>query len=180
MSLALALLRLYTPTCLKTSQLAELFRYTAAAFGVEPPATAGLSFEECLREYARFTAIQAEAAVRRGDDLEALRARLYRNAFQLGQTLRKRLRVSSVADAMAATRVLYRGLRIELRGPHGGEIEVARCFFSRFYSAEVCQVVSALDAGVVAGLSEGGRLIFYERITEGRHRCRARFEEAVA
>lgn len=180
MSLILALLGLYTPAWIKRGQLAELFECTAAAFDASPPATAGLSFDECLLEYARFTAAQAAAAIRRGDDPEALRARLYRHAYQLGRRLRRRLRVSSVEEALAATRILYRALRVELRGPVGGEIEVGRCFFSRYYSGEVCQVVSALDAGVVAGLSAGGRLTFYERITEGHDRCRARFEEATS
>jgi hypothetical protein len=175
----LALLRLYTPGWLKKGQLKELFECTAAAFGAEAPATVGLSFDERLLEYARFTAAQAEAAMRRGDDPEALRDRLYRNAYQLGRKLRKRLRVSSAEEAMAATRILYRALRIELHGPAEGEIEVRRCLFSQFYSSQVCQVVSALDAGVVAGLSDGGRLAFYQRITEGRDRCRASFEEAT-
>ena len=179
MNVTLALLQLHTPGWLKEGQLAELFERTAAAFGAEAPATADLSFDGHLLEYARFTAAQAEAAIRRGDDLEALGDRLYQNAYELGRRLRKRLRISSTGDAMAATRILYRALRIELRGPAGGEIEVERCLFSRFYSTQVCHVVSALDAGVVAGLSDGGRLTFYETITEGRDRCRARFEEAT-
>ena len=179
MNLLLVLLRLYTPTWVKKGELAELFECTAAAFGGEAPPTAGLSFDECLLEYARFTAAQAEAAIRRGDDPEALRDRLYRNAYRLGRKLRQALRVSSTDEAMAATRLLYRALRMELRGPVEGEFEVGRCFFSRFYSSRVCQVVSALDAGVVAGLSDGGQLTFYQRITEGHDRCRARFEEST-
>jgi hypothetical protein len=179
MNLMLVLLRLYTPAWLKMGQLAALFECTAEAFGGEVPATAGLSFDERLLEYAGFTAAQAEAAIRRGDDTEALRDRLYRNAYQLGRNLRKRLRVSSTDEAMAATRILYRALRIELRGPVEGEIEVGRCFFSRFYSSQACQVVSALDAGMVAGLSNGGQLTFYQRMTEGHNICRARFEEGT-
>ena len=180
MNLLLALLRLYTPTWVRKGQLAELFECTAAAFGGEAPATTGLSFDECLLEYARFTAAQSEAAIRRGEDPEALRDRLYRNAFRLGRKLRQTLRVSSTEEAMAATRILYRALRVELRAPVEGEIEVGRCFFSRYYSSRVCQVVSALDAGVVAGLSDGGQLTFYQRITEGQDRCRGRFEEGTA
>lgn len=177
MKLTLALLRLYTPAWLKKCQLAELFECTAAAFGIPVPGTADLSFDERLLEYARFTSAQAEAAIRRGDNREALRERLYLNAYQLGRKLRKRLRVSNTEDAMAATRILYRYIGIELRGPVEGEIEVGRCLFSRFYSSQVCRVVSALDAGVVAGLSNGGQLTFYQRMTDGHDRCRARFEE---
>ena len=179
MNPTLALARLYTPTWLKKRQLAELFECTAAAFGGEAPATAGLSFDERLLEYARFTAARAEATIRRDDDPEALRDRLYQNAYHLGRRLRKRLRVSNADEAMAATRLLYQCLRVDLRGPVEGEIEVGRCFFSQFYSSQVCQVVSALDAGVVAGLSDGGQLTFYQRITEGHDRCRARFDEGA-
>lgn len=179
MNLMLSLLQLYVPGRLKKRQLAELFECTATAFGGEVPETAGHSFDERLQAYARFTAAQAEAAIQRGDNLKALRDRLYRNAYQLGRELRKRLHVSSTGEAMAATRILYRAIGIELRGPIEGEIEVGQCLFSRFYSSQVCQVVSALDAGMVAGLSDGGRLTFYQRITEGRGCCRARFEEAT-
>ena len=179
MKLILALLQLHIPVRLKNSQLTELFECTAEAFGVDAQATTGISFDERLQQYARFTAAQAEAAIWRGDDPEALRDRLYRNAYQLGRKLRKRLRVSNTEEAMAATRILYRALRIDLFCPGKGEIEVGQCFFSQFYSSQVCRVVSALDTGVVAGLSDGGQLTFYQRITEGRDRCRARFEEAT-
>jgi hypothetical protein len=56
-----------------------------------------------------------------------------------------------------------------------GDIVVRRCSFSRRYSAEVCRLMSRLDAGVLAGLAGGGELAFSERLTEGSDRCRARF-----
>lgn len=175
----LALLQLHTPTWIKKGQLQELFECTASAFDTEAPAAAGLSFDERLQRYARFTASQVEAAIRRGNDPDALRERLYRNGYRLGSKLRKRLRLSNAEEVAEAIPILYRALRIELRGPAGGEIEVAHCFFSRFYSGQVCQIVSALDAGVVAGLSNGGRLTFRQRITGGRESCRASFEEVT-
>ncbi len=176
MSLLLAALRAYTPAFLKKRQLADLFECTAAAFGAEPPSTVGHSYDECLLEYARFTAARAEEATQRGDDLEVLRERLYRNAYDLGRDLRRRLRISSDEDAMAAMRYLYRALRVELRGPVEGEFTVERCYFARYYSSGVCQVISALDAGVAAGLTDGGQFTFYQRLTDGHDRCRARLE----
>jgi hypothetical protein len=173
MSLPITVLQLYTPTWLKKRQLADLFECTATAFGSDAPSIEGLSFDESLAEYARFTAAQAEAALRRGD-VEAVQVRLYSSARELGRRLRRQLWVTGDDEAMSATRLLYRGLEVDLRGAEDGEVEVRRCFFSGFYSSQVCEVISALDAGVAAGLSGGGELTFYQRITEGHDRCRAK------
>ena len=58
-----------------------------------------------------------------------------------------------------------------------GELRIRSCYFSSFYSSGVCRLISALDAGVAAGLSSGGRLVFSRRLTEGHDCCLARFEE---
>jgi predicted ArsR family transcriptional regulator len=69
---------------------------------------------------------------------------------------------------------VYGLLDIDLRGNGRGELTVRRCAFSEVYSAEVCRLVSALDAGLLAGLSGGDRLEFTRRITEGAPCCLAR------
>ena len=74
---------------------------------------------------------------------------------------------------MALARVLYRLLDIEFQGDEVGDVVVSRCYFSRFYSGQVCQVMSAVDRGLFAGLSDGRQLLFSARITEGQGRCRA-------
>jgi hypothetical protein len=51
---------------------------------------------------------------------------------------------------------------------------VDRCAFAERYSPPVCALMSSLDAGLIAGLTRGGRLLFSERITEGNVRCLAR------
>ncbi len=55
-----------------------------------------------------------------------------------------------------------------------GEIVITRCAFSRVYAPAICEFISALDAGIVAGLTGGTTLVFTERITAGAPACRAR------
>jgi hypothetical protein len=144
------------------------------------PRLSGLSREQCLLEYARFTAEGVEAALRRGDDPAELQERLYRNAYRLGQAPGRMLRVRDVEDVMALGRLLYGILEIEFQGNHGGEITINRCYFSSFYSPEVCQAMSAMDHGLLAGLAGGGNLVFTQRITEGRPCCCAHFTLAAS
>jgi hypothetical protein len=68
---------------------------------------------------------------------------------------------------------MYRMVNIDLRGDGAGGIVVRRCFFSSYYSAEVCGLISALDEGLIAGLSSGMKLRFFRKITEGDDCCRA-------
>lgn len=175
MSWILTALNLYLPSFVKKRRLRQLAELTADAFQCPPPQLSGLSFEEGLRAYADFTREQAEKRIERGDALQATRARLYENARRLGEELRRSLRVRDRRDVMAASKILYSVLGIKFQGNQQGEVVIPRCFFSSFYSPEVCQLISALDEGVAAGLSGGGTLTFQQRITEGRDCCRARF-----
>jgi hypothetical protein len=179
MSPLLAQLLTHTPAIVKRQALMLLFRATAAAFQVDMPRLSGLSREQCLLAYARFTAHQADEALRQGGDLSALQERLYRNAYRLGRTPGWLLGSHSVNDVMALGRALYDVLDIDFHGSDSGsgsgEITISRCYFSSFYSPEVCRLMSAMDRGLLAGLAGGGELVFIERITEGRPCCRARF-----
>jgi hypothetical protein len=157
----------------------QLFRATAAAFQRDMPQVAGLSQEERLLAYAHFSAAAAGEALRDGGDLAELQERLYRNAYRLGRTPGRLLGVESVGDAMALGRLLYSILEIEFEGSEDGEIAINRCYFSRFYTPDVCRVMSAMDAGLLAGLMGGGELAFSQRITEGRPCCRAHFTPAA-
>jgi len=179
MSPLLSRLLTHTPAIVKRQALVQLFRATAAAFQADMPRLSGLSREQCLLAYARFTADQADEALRQGGDLSALQERLYRNAYRLGRTLGWLLGVHSVENVMALGRPLYDILDTDFHGSDSGsgsgEITISRCYFSSFYSPEVCQVMSAMDRGLLAGLAGGGELVFTERITEGQPCCRARF-----
>jgi len=75
---------------------------------------------------------------------------------------------------MAAARMVYGLVAIDLRGTRDGEITIRRCPFSDVYSAEVCRLVGALDSGLLAGLAGADRLEFTQRITEGAPACLAR------
>jgi hypothetical protein len=175
MGLLVSALQIYTPEYVKKRALAQLFNFTAAAFEAEVPPIGGLDSHECLARYARFTQAHAEQRLRDGREVEAVEQRLYRNAVEMGQLHRKWLRLGTVQDVMAIGRVLYRILAIDLRGDARGEVVINRCYFSRFYSGEVCRLMSAMDRGLFAGLSNGGELTFSSRITEGQPCCRAHF-----
>ena len=169
-----------TPAIVKRQALAQLFRSTAAAFRCDMPRLSRLSHEQCLLEYARFTAERAGEALRHGHDLTELRERLYRNAYRLGRTPRWLLRVRTVADVMALAQFLYGILGIEFQGSRSGEITISRCYFSSTYSPQVCQVMSAMDRGLLAGLAGAGDLVFTQRITEGQPCCRGHFTLAAS
>ena len=175
MGLLVSVLQIYMPDCVRKRALAQLFSHTAAAFEAEVPPIAGLDPEECLAKYARFTQTQAERRLRDGREVEAVEQRLYRNAVEMGGLHRRWLRPGTVQDVMAIGRMLYRILAIDLQGDARGEVVINRCYFSRFYSSEVCRLMSAMDRGLFAGLSNGGELTFTARITEGQPCCRAHF-----
>jgi hypothetical protein len=168
-----------TPSIVKKQAMVQLFRSTAQAFRCEMPRLSGLSREQCLQEYARFTAEGAEEALRRGSELAELQGRLYRNAYRLGRTPGWLLHVQGVEDVMTLGSFLYGLLDIEFQGSSDGEITISRCYFSSFYSPEVCQVMSAMDRGLLAGMAGGGELVFSQRITDGQACCRARFTLAA-
>ncbi len=181
MNLLVRLLELHTPDLVKERILDELFAATAAGFGRAAPATAGLPYDERLAAYACFTRDEAERAIREGRDLADIQFRLRREAFALGRRLRGILGVEGTEEALAVARPLYRTIGIDFRGTPTGEVTVRRCFFRDFYTPEVCRLISALDEGTLAGLAGSGRLVFSQRLTEGRDCCRACFtaEEAT-
>ena len=179
MGLLVSALQIYMPDFVKKTALTQLFNATAAAFEAEVPSLAGLDSEECLARYARFAQTLAEQRLRDGREVETVAQRLYRNAVEMGRLNRKLLRPGAVQDVMAIGRVLYHILDIDFQGDARGEVVINRCYFSRFYSGEVCRLMSAMDRGLLAGLWNGGELTFSSRITEGQPCCRAHFAWAV-
>jgi hypothetical protein len=174
MSLRLRALELYMPEVVARSALRRLFEATAAAFGCEPEGVDGLDRRALLERYVSFTSRCAERALIGHTDLDTVSRRMWAHAYALGASFRRRLGVRSRADALRAARIAYRMIDIDLRADERGDVTVDRCAFAERYSPEVCRLMSALDAGLVAGLAEGGRLAFSERITEGRPRCLAK------
>lgn len=174
MSSLLPRLLTFAPPLAKRQALVQLFGATAAAFQREMPVLRGLAREQCLLTYARLTAEWAEAALR-GDNRVDLQARLYLNAYHLGRVPARLLLVRRVDDVMSLARFLYGILDIDLEGTGAGEIMIGACYFSSFYTPEVCKLMSAMDRGLLAGLAGGGELVFIQRITEGQACCRAYF-----
>ncbi|MCL4539891.1 MAG: radical SAM protein [Bacteroidetes bacterium] len=142
------------------------------AFGIPMPPWKGHDFHALLGLYALFTNERAEDAVRLGLET-ATKERLYRGAYRMGQRLREDFGVKSVKDVMKLSRIIYNAIEIDFRGDANGEIVISRCFFGSTYSPSVCSFMSALDAGILSGLSAGGRLAFQQRITSGDICCRA-------
>ncbi len=185
------LLAIYTPAFVRKRALRALFECTAAALDVAPPALGRLSADALLRQYAQFTSSQVTALIERRlhqaavemhrpqtDDRRPLvvEQRLYQGAVALGQRLGSAFRIRSMEDMRRVGRVLYRMLGIDFQCDPQGAVVISRCFFSSIYSAQVCQVMSAMDCGLFAGLSGGGQLDFSARITEGQPCCRAWFK----
>lgn len=175
MNIAVKLLQQYTPTFVKKWALHDLFVATAAAFGCTAPPDKGLAYRACLRLYARFTQGQVEAMIRDGCDLAAVEQRLYEDARQLGEKYARLLHIRSQAEMMVVGRLLYGMLEIDFQSDAQGDVVIRRCYFSPFYTGPICRVMSAMDRGLFAGLSQGGQLCFAARITEGAPCCLARF-----
>lgn len=181
MNLTLAALGIWVPRPLKKRLLRELYVATARAFGAAAPRDLHrLPYPALLESYAVFTKAEAERLLGETGGVGEVEAELYKNACFLGRRLRKTLGLRSLDQVLAASKILYGALGIDFEGAPSGDVTIRACYFSRFYTPDICRVVSCMDAGVAAGLSSGGRLEFSERITDGRDCCRARlvFEEA--
>jgi hypothetical protein len=175
MRLALAVLGFHLPTFLKKQMLVELCGLTARSFGVPSPDLKGLSYDRTLEAFALFSKGEAEKLAEDGPQGRAVKDRLYHSSRELGQQLRARFRLQNPEDVFLLSRLLYQALGIDFEDRTDGEVIIRRCFFSRFYTPAVCRIISSLDEGMAEGLSGGGRLDFYQRITEGHDCCRARF-----
>jgi hypothetical protein len=169
----LSITRFYLPAFIKKQKLHELFALTADAFRCDPPEITNLSYTDCLKAYVLFSRTKAGEIIGSHEDTEAVKKRLYQNAFQMGDKLRKQFRIRTQTDVIRVSKILYRTLKINFTGKTSGEVMIKTCFFSSFYTPEICGIMSSLDEGVAAGLSGGGKLVFQERITEGYKCCRA-------
>ncbi len=153
--------------------LKDLFTLTAHAFGKEAPDLRNIPWAESLRQYAVFTRAEVERTLAEGSDIFPVKARLKNDATALGHLLRARLGIRTTQEALDGLAVLYSAIEIDFRADNRGGVTISRCLFSRHYTPEVCRFVSALDEGLAAGFTAGGRLQFSQRITEGSACCKA-------
>jgi hypothetical protein len=175
-NLLLSLARVHLPTPFARRRLSQLVAATADAFQNPAPDIRGLSYRETLSAFAVFSRDCAEASLDLPDGQDKARRRLFDAARAIGQELRHDFRVATGPDVASALRIAYRSLGIAFEGAGYGEVVVVRCLFSSYYSGLVCRVMEALDQGLACGLSNGGRLTFNCRITEGNPVCRAVLE----
>ena len=175
MNLRLLAVNIYIPAFIKRKKLDELFQLTAHAFGCDAPRGQGRSYNERLKSYATFTRSQAEKCLQEGTDLNEVKTELFQSAYRLGGKIRRDFRLRSLDEVMEMSQILYRILGIDFKGKTCGDVAIKSCFFSEYYSPQICQLISSLDEGLAAGLSEGGRLSFSQRITEDKDSCKARF-----
>lgn len=165
---------LYVPSMIKKKNLDQLFRLSARAFQCEAPDIRGKSYQQTLQEFAFFTQKTATEVIARKGDVQKVKKRLYRHAFMMGYNLRKLFKVRTPDEAMLISKRLYDILKIDFQGDSSGNITIKQCYFGSYYSKEICQLISALDEGIAAGLSGGGKLSFTQRITEGSSCCQGR------
>ncbi len=173
MNLRLAFLRLHVPARLRFAGLRGLAGAASSAFGRPAPAMEGVPYPEALRRLVEF---MGEVTSIRGRDGATDRARLHGEALALGRRLRTELGVRNRDEARAALEILYGAIGIDWRSDPGGGVTVRRCAFASRFTPEACALASALDRGIVEGLTAGGRLQFLERLTEGRPACLARID----
>jgi hypothetical protein len=175
MNLLFMISKIYIPAFVKKKELMNLFEIAASAFEKTVPPMEGLSFNECLAQFAHFTKLEVDKLNLRDEDLPTIQDLLHQSAYEFGYKFRKQFRISTTRDVMEVSRFLYKILGIEFKGTEKGSITISKCFFSQCYSPSTCRAMSSLDAGIIAGLSGGGTLAFSERITEGSKSCKAQF-----
>lgn len=151
-------------------ELQLLMNLTARALGKPARRTWTLSNDDALRVYAEYTRDHLSAGV---DD--AVLQRMAAEACKVGRRLRRVLFLRRQHDIERLTVALYRNIGITLEGHLPGALCFRKCFFSRYYTPELCLAASALDEGLMRGLSGGGELRFRQRITEGCATCIATF-----
>jgi len=173
MSVRLALLRFHLPALVRRAILRELIATIARAFRRPCPPTSGHSSEELLACAIDLSHRWSGDALRGAADRSEVEERLFSEAFALGLRAKRRLRIKTEETGLVAAAVLYEAIGIEFRPDRGGAIVVPRCAFARTYGPGVCELMSAMDSGLIAGLTGAAGLRFTERLTEGAPACRA-------
>jgi hypothetical protein len=173
MSVRLALLRLHLPALVRRAILRELISAIARGFERPCPAMMGLSGDELLACAIDVSHRWSEDALGGAADRSEAERRLFSEALALGRRAKRRLKIETEEEGLAAAGVLYEAIGIEFRPGRAGAIVVPRCAFARVYRPGVCELMSAVDSGLIAGLTGAAGLRFTERLTEGAPACRA-------
>lgn len=152
-------------------ELQQLMNLTARAFGKPAKRIWTMPNDTALRVYAEYTREHLQGGVD-----EQLLQRMNAEAYKTGRLLRRVFLLRRQADIERFVISLYHNIGIRLEGHLPGELCFRRCFFSQYYSPEICLAASALDDGIMRGLAGTGELTFQQRITEGCKYCLATFK----
>ncbi len=146
-----------------------LMNLTARAIGKPSMRLWRLPNDKALRIYALYT----RSNLQNGVD-SAMLQRMNDEAFKMGRMLRRVLLLRNQNDVEQFIIGLYHNIGIELEGHIPGNMCFRRCFFCKYYTPAICLAASALDDGIMRGLSgRSGKLSFQKRITEGCENCLA-------
>jgi predicted ArsR family transcriptional regulator len=197
LGLRLRLLAWWTPEYIIKRELDHVSKSTTSALrlllSANSPSAAAIStgtgrssgsVEEQRTAMAREHAALVDALVEvlgRDKAVRIGRASLFELGRQLGEETRARLGIGkSRDDLVRAAKVLYLVLGIEFSIDWLGETRailiVNRCELAREYSELTCQVLSAIDEGVIRGVNPSVSMTFRERMTSGCRDCRADIE----
>lgn len=152
-------------------ELQQLMNLTARAFCQSSKRIWTLPNDEALRLYAEYTRDNLV------DGVEELQLQqMNQEAFRMGRLLRRVFFLRHQAEIEQFIIALYQNIGIQLEGHLNGQLCFRRCFFSQYYTPVVCLAASALDDGIIRGLTGRGRLTFQQRITEGCKCCLATYQ----
>lgn len=129
---------------------------------------------EALRCYAEFTRNNLSDDV----STEVLQ-RMNTMAYRTGRLLRVLFLVRTQEAARQLVVKLYRNIGISMSFQSEDLIYFNSCYFSHFYTPNICMAASSLDDGFIRGITGCGRLSFKQRITENCEYCIAqhKYEE---
>lgn len=105
------------------------------------------------------------------------REALFAVGVELGKQTRRKLGVGeNPSDLVKASKILYRILgidfHIEWQDQTNAVAVIERCALSEQYSKLTCEVLSATDEGVIAGLQPNVTMKFTQYITGGCQNCK--------
>lgn len=154
-------------------ELQVLMQLTAGALRQPSRRLWTLSHADALRTYAEYTSHH----LRNGAD-DPLLQRMNSRAYRLGSLLRRLFFIRSEATAQRVVKALYLNIGIRMSFADNGQLCFHRCYFSRHYTPAVCLAASALDDGIIRGITgrPAGCLRFSQRLTEGCQCCLAQFQ----
>ncbi len=109
------------------------------------------------------------------------REALFAVGVDLGRRTRRKLGVGeNPNDLIKASKILYRilciGFHIEWQDQANAVAVIERCALADQYSKLTCEVLSATDEGVIAGLQPNVTMKFTQYITGGCQNCKAQLE----